>query len=737
MTDSPAPSPDPGRARRALAGQHPHPRPLARPRQGTGLAEAERPGPLPRGGRARLRAAASPQDLRAGGAGRKRGRHQPTARPRGGQRPPRRRWRPRPSAMPRSGSSTTATCRCRSCPARSGRRSGAGRRCRSTRRRSRTGRRQFPGHGIGLRTGTLVGVDIDILDPDLAHQHRASWRGRGSATRWCGSGSGRSGCCSTGPRHPSRRWRAGGVEVLGLGQQFVAFGIHPTTGRPYDWPLGETPLDVPLDALPLVDAGGCAGLLGEIASLLPAADRANSGARAEICRPASTDATDSGPAQVHAGPQRDASGRVVDGRDGWLSTIAYHAVHDAAGRLDAARDRRGGLGALRRHRRSRPAGRARHAATRSPTPSGRSPTSSGSSPRDRLPPREMPAVEADLPGADPLGQPRPAHALEALLADACDRIEAWHAEPETPRAADRDQGHRRARQERQRPPRSCSRCAARLLAAGGPSRLLVLTPSHALAEEAAGGMARRRGERRRAARLRGDRPAHADADVPRRPGGQGGDRRAARACTRPPAPAAAAAAPSSTAACKQRNRAEVAAADVVVAAHQALFTGFAVDGRVDRGDPDRRGLLGQRHPRAGRHRRRAASPTSCSAIGSGDAMRTTPSPTCTRCAAEPREAFADGGPVARSRLLAAGLDAASCRLAASARGAAAARAAALSGHAGRGRARGRRRRRRGERPHPRLHRALAGDGRPRGRDRRARRPAVRPLDRQEPDARSS
>ena len=33
---------------------------------------------------------------------------------------------------------------------------------------------------------------------------------------------------------------------------------------------------------------------------------------------------------------------------------------------------------------------------------------------------------------------------------------------------------------------------------------------------------------------------------------------------------------------KQRNRAEVAAADVVFAAHQALFTGFAVEAGIDR-----------------------------------------------------------------------------------------------------------------------------------------------------------
>ena len=30
--------------------------------------------------------------------------------------------------------------------------------------------RTFPNAGVGLRTGNLVGIDIDVLDPDLAHQ---------------------------------------------------------------------------------------------------------------------------------------------------------------------------------------------------------------------------------------------------------------------------------------------------------------------------------------------------------------------------------------------------------------------------------------------------------------------------------------------------------------------------------------------------------------------------------------
>jgi putative DNA primase/helicase len=41
------------------------------------------------------------------------------------------------------------------------------------------------------------------------------------------------------------------LEVLGDGQQFVADGVHPETGRPYTW-TGETPEDVALADLPLV-----------------------------------------------------------------------------------------------------------------------------------------------------------------------------------------------------------------------------------------------------------------------------------------------------------------------------------------------------------------------------------------------------------------------------------------------------------------------------------------------------
>jgi hypothetical protein len=42
------------------------------------------------------------------------------------------------------------------------------------------------------------------------------------------------------------------VEILADRQQFVAYGIHPDTLRPYEW-RDRTPLDVPVDELPAID----------------------------------------------------------------------------------------------------------------------------------------------------------------------------------------------------------------------------------------------------------------------------------------------------------------------------------------------------------------------------------------------------------------------------------------------------------------------------------------------------
>ena len=175
-------------------------------------------------------------------------------------------------------------------------------------------------------------------------------------------------------------------------------------------------------------------------------------------------------------------------------------------------------------------------------------------------------------------------------------------------------------------------------------------------------MARRRRERRGAARLRGGRPSHQGADVPRpsrRPGGDLGTPRGARdRLRRRRAPLRLLRRLPEAA-----NRAEVAAAEVVVAAHQALFTGFAVEAGsiaaivIDEGhwssavrDDTGIGVEAFAHELLGH------------SLGRRDAGEAIADLHDLRGRAV--AAFADCGPVARSRLLGVGLDEATCRLAA-------------------------------------------------------------------------
>ncbi|WP_234834526.1 bifunctional DNA primase/polymerase [Sinorhizobium meliloti] len=62
------------------------------------------------------------------------------------------------------------------------------------------------------------------------------------------------------------------VEVMGDGQQIVAFGIHPETQRPYEW-LGPSPLDVPLADLPEITPEAIDGFVAEATDYLNAHGR--------------------------------------------------------------------------------------------------------------------------------------------------------------------------------------------------------------------------------------------------------------------------------------------------------------------------------------------------------------------------------------------------------------------------------------------------------------------------------
>lgn len=116
---------------------------------------------------------------------------------------------------------------------------------------------KYQNHGIGVLTGQgpfpICAIDIDVLDADLADKY----------SDWCRDNLGV--CCERIGRAPkillvyraedpdwgksSSAWFASAedankpfkeilkhrVEVLGRGQQFVAYHDHPDTGKPYEW----------------------------------------------------------------------------------------------------------------------------------------------------------------------------------------------------------------------------------------------------------------------------------------------------------------------------------------------------------------------------------------------------------------------------------------------------------------------------------------------------------------------
>ena len=114
----------------------------------------------------------------------------------------------------------------------------------------------------GLRTGHLVGVDIDIVPTEHVREvKRLAAKVLGDTPLERVGAKGAMLCyrnetsvkkITISARHPAQ---PGKVEILGTGQQFVAYGIHPDTGKPYSWPnasVGGEPLQTTLAELPEV-----------------------------------------------------------------------------------------------------------------------------------------------------------------------------------------------------------------------------------------------------------------------------------------------------------------------------------------------------------------------------------------------------------------------------------------------------------------------------------------------------
>ena len=134
----------------------------------------------------------------------------------------------------------------------------------------------------GLRTGGLVGIDIDLLDMEQVSTLREVAEiclGRTPLRRYGSKGMMLCYRMTDEPIGKMLIRRAKSetenarplVEIFGQGGQFVAYGIHPDTKQPYRWlEEGQEPLTVPFAALPPVTAKDLRELRAAIAEVLTA-----------------------------------------------------------------------------------------------------------------------------------------------------------------------------------------------------------------------------------------------------------------------------------------------------------------------------------------------------------------------------------------------------------------------------------------------------------------------------------
>lgn len=146
----------------------------------------------------------------------------------------------------------------------------------------------------GLLCGDLVAIDIDVPVPELAGQVEALASamvgpsplrrvGRAPKVLFCYRAEAPMRKAST-PELFMPDGTKCQVEILGEGQQFVAFGIHPDTRAPYTW-SHASPEAVALSALPVVAEGGIRAFLAAAEAVIRAAGAMPAREREAASRP--------------------------------------------------------------------------------------------------------------------------------------------------------------------------------------------------------------------------------------------------------------------------------------------------------------------------------------------------------------------------------------------------------------------------------------------------------------------
>lgn len=182
---------------------------------------------------------------------------------------------------------------------------------------------RYTGCNLGIVCGRVIGIDIDADDQTKADQLAALVAEHLGPTMWQRTGRAPRTLMlyrpAEGEKIPSLSGIGGCVDVLSGGRQFVAFGIHPDTGRPYEW-IADNPLTKRIEDVPTITAAELQAFTEAVAKLGPptlsTTIRATAAAMKDRHRARQGNMLGGGDGIV-----RDASGRVVDGREKLLRNI--------------------------------------------------------------------------------------------------------------------------------------------------------------------------------------------------------------------------------------------------------------------------------------------------------------------------------------------------------------------------------------------------------------------------------
>jgi hypothetical protein len=128
--------------------------------------------------------------------------------------------------------------------------------------------KEWPGTGVGVLCGRVVAVDIDVPDPEVSDQMRQLGFNMLGETDIIRIGQAPKQLLVYRSQELIKPMKLHPIEVLGHGNQFAAYGIHPGTGYPYSYPF-EDLVDVHQSDLPLVDEDKLRAFLGRAFEMIP------------------------------------------------------------------------------------------------------------------------------------------------------------------------------------------------------------------------------------------------------------------------------------------------------------------------------------------------------------------------------------------------------------------------------------------------------------------------------------